>query len=71
MNGHVSDFEIITVDVVAQPSAPGAYPTPVYEHLMNARGGARSFRVAQETKEDPKAQKYLQESLLQIIKGLK
>jgi hypothetical protein len=71
MNGHVSDFEIITVDIVAQPSAPGAYPTPVYEHLMNVRGGARSFRVAQEVKEDPKAQKYLQESLLQIIKGLK
>jgi hypothetical protein len=71
MNGHVSDFEIITVDVVAQPSAPGAYPTPVYEHLMNARGGMRAFKVAQEVKEDPKAQKYLQESLLNIIKGLK
>jgi len=71
MNGHVSDFEIITVDVVAQPSAPGAYPTPVYEHLMNTRGGMRAFKVAQEVKEDPKAQKYLQESLLQIIKGLK
>lgn len=71
MNGHVADFEIITVDVVAQPSAPGAYPTPVYEHLMNARGGNRAFKVAQEVKEDPKAQKYLQESLLQIIKGLK
>jgi hypothetical protein len=71
MNGHVSDFEIITVDIVAQPSAPGAYPTPVYEHLMNARGGHRAFRVAQEVKEDPKAQKYLQESLLNIIKGLK
>ena len=25
-SGEVSDFEIITVDVVAQPSAPGAYP---------------------------------------------
>jgi hypothetical protein len=71
MSGKVSDFEIITVDIVAQPSAPGAYPTPVYEHLMNARGGMRAFKVAQEVKEDPKAQKYLQESLLQIIKGLK
>jgi hypothetical protein len=71
INGHVSDFEIITVDVVAQPSAPGAYPTPVYEHLMNARGGMRAFTVAQEVKEDPKAQKYLRESLMQIIKGLK
>jgi hypothetical protein len=71
MSGKVSDFEIITVDIVAQPSAPGAYPTPVYEHLMNARGGMRAFTVAQEVKEDPKAHKYLQESLMQIIKGLK
>ena len=71
MNGQVSDFEIITVDVVAQPSAPGAYPTPVYEHIMNTRGGMRAFKVATEVKEDPKAQKYIQESLLNIIKGLK
>lgn len=70
-SGEVSDFEIITVDIVAQPSAPGAYPTPVYEHLMNNRGGYGAWRVAQEVKEDPKAQKYLQESLLKIITGLK
>ena len=71
LSGRVSDFEIITVDVVAQPSAPGAYPTPVYEHLMNSRGGNKAFKVATEVREDPKAQKYLKESLLQIIKGLK
>jgi hypothetical protein len=71
MSGKVSDFEIITVDIVAQPSAPGAYPTPVYEHLMNSRGGYNAFQVATEVKEDPKAQKYLKESLLSIIKGLK
>ena len=71
MSGKVSDFEIITVDIVAQPSAPGAYPTPVYEHLMNSRGGYKAFQVAKEVKEDPKAQKYLKVSLLQIIKGLK
>ncbi len=71
LSGRVSDFEIITVDIVAQPSAPGAYPTPVYEHLMNTRGGYRAVQVAKEVKEDPKAQKYLQESLMQIIKGLK
>ena len=70
-SGEVSDFEIITVDIVAQPSAPGAYPTPVYEHLMNMRGGNRALRVAKEVKDDPKAQKYLKEGLLQIIKGLK
>lgn len=69
-SGQVSDFEIITVDVVAQPSAPGAYPTPIYEHLMNTRGGYRSLRIAQEVKGDPRAQKYLKESLLSIISRL-
>jgi hypothetical protein len=69
--GEVAEFEIITVDVVAQPSAPGAYPTPVYEHLLNARGGSRAFRVAQEVQQDPKAQKHLREAMLKIINGLK
>ena len=69
--GNVQGFEIITVDVVAQPSAPGAYPTPVYEHLMNNTGGYQAFKIAQEVKGDPKAQKYLAESLVKIIRGLK
>ena len=66
-DNNVSDFEIITVDVVAQPSAPGAYPTPIYEHLMNTRGGYQAFEMAR----DDKAQKFLKESLVNIIKGLK
>lgn len=69
-SGEVSDFEIITVDVVAQPSAPGAYPTPIYEHLMNARGGMKAYELAQATKHDPKAQKYLKESLINLISKL-
>jgi hypothetical protein len=70
-SGEVADFEIITVDIVAQPSAPGAYPTPVYEHLMNNRGGFAAWRTAQEVKQDPKAQQYIKESLINVIKGLK
>jgi hypothetical protein len=69
-SGEVSDFEIITVDVVAQPSAPGAYPTPIYEHLMNTRGGYQAFKVAKEELGDKKAQKYLKESLMNIINKL-
>jgi hypothetical protein len=69
-SGEVSDFEIITVDVVAQPSAPGAYPTPIYEHIMNARGGYKAYEIAQATKNDPKAQKYLKDSLINIISRL-
>ena len=69
-SGQVSDYEIITVDVVAQPSAPGAYPTPIYEHLLNARGGYQALRIAREVQGDAKAQNYLKESLINIIKGL-
>ena len=66
----VSDFEIITVDAVAQPSAPGAYPTPIYEHLMNTRGGYQAYKLAEATKHDDKAQKYLKNQLINIINGL-
>ena len=69
--GKVQGFEIITVDIVAQPSAPGAYPTPVYEHLINNTGGYKAYQLAQEVQGDPKAQKYLAESLKKIILGLK
>ena len=70
-SGEVSDFEIITVDVVAQPSAPGAYPTPIYEHLLNTKGGQIAKGLAAEVRNDAKAQKYLKEALTNIIKDLK
>lgn len=70
-SNEVSDFEIITVDFVATPSAPGAYPTPIYEHLMNTRGGNSAFKLAQEVKGDPKAQRFIKESLMGIISNLK
>ncbi len=70
-DGKVKGFEIITVDVVAQPSAPGAYPTPVYEHLMNTLGGNKALNIAREVQGDPKAQQYIAEGLVRIIKGLK
>ena len=70
-SGEVSDFEIITVDVVAQPSAPGAYPTPIYEHLLNTKGGVMAKGLAAEVRNDKKAQKYLDEAIKSIIKDLK
>ena len=69
--GEVSDFEIITVAVVAHPSAPGAYPTPIYEHLMNTKGGNMAKGLAAEVRNDAKAQKFLKEALTNIIKDLK
>jgi hypothetical protein len=69
-SGNVNGFEIITVDVVAQPSAPGAYPTPIYEHLMNERGGYKAILTSKEVQGDKQAQKYIAESLLDIISRL-
>lgn len=70
-SGDVSDFEIVTIDIVAQPSAPDAYPTAIYEGLLNMRGGHRVLEVAAEVRENQKAQKYLKESILRLIKDLK
>lgn len=37
-NGVISNFDIVTVDIVAQPSAPEAYPQAVFESLFNKKG---------------------------------
>ena len=70
-NGHVSDFEIVTVDVVAQPSAPDAYPTAIYEGLLNMNGGHKLMEIAADAKESITAQRYLKEGIISLIKDLK
>ena len=70
-SGHVSDFEIITVDVVAQPSAPHAYPKAIYEGLMNMRGGQQVFDMAREASGNQRVQKYMKEAVTRLIKELK
>jgi len=69
--GHVSDFEIVTVDVVAQPSAPNAYPTAIYEGLMNMKYGHRLLEVAREAGADNKVQRYLTSEVKKLIRDLK
>ena len=69
--GNVSDFEIVTVDVVAQPSAPNAYPVAIYEGLLNMRGGHKVLDVAREANGDAKVQKYLKEEMFRLIRDLK
>jgi hypothetical protein len=69
--GHVSEFEIVTVDVVAQPSAPNAYPKAIYEGLMNMRYGHRMLEIAQDAGQDNKIQRYLKGEINKLIKDLK
>ena len=69
--GHVSDFEIVTVDVVAQPSAPNAYPKAIYEGLMNMKHGHRVFEMAKEAGAGDKVQRYLKTEVKRLIQDLK
>ena len=70
-NGHVSDFEIVTVDVVAQPSAPNAYPKAIYEGLQNMKYGHKVLEIARESSKDNKVQRYLKQEVKRLIKDLK
>ena len=69
--GHVSDFEIVTVDVVAQPSAPNAYPKAIYEGLMNMKYGHNVLEMAREAGTDNKVQRYLKSEVVRLIRDLK
>ena len=69
--GHVSDFEIVTVDVVAQPSAPNAYPTAIYEGLLNHKGGQRLLDMFKDPANSSKAQRYVKDEVMSLIRGLK
>ena len=71
LDGRVSDFEIVTVDIVAQPSAPNAYPKAIYEGMMNMRHGHRMLDIAKDAQADRKVQRYLQEEVTRLIKDLK
>jgi hypothetical protein len=71
LDGKVSDFEIITVDIVAQPSAPNAYPKAIYESLMNMKHGHKVLDIAREARGDKKVQRYLGEEVKRLIKDLK
>ena len=70
-DGAVSDFDIVTVDIVAQPSAPNAYPTAVYEGLMNMNGGNRILEMAKDLNQDQRVQKYLKQEVAKFIAELK
>ncbi len=60
--GIVSEFDIITIDIVATPSAPAAYPKPMYESLINSHTG-RELKKLSELQDDKAAQRYFQQAL--------
>lgn len=74
LDGRVSDFEIVTVDIVAQPSAPNAYPKAIYEGIMNMKHGHKLMTIAKDVqgvKGNKKVEKYLKEEVIRLIRDLK
>jgi len=71
MDGRVSDFEIITVDIVAQPSAPNAYPKAIYEGLQNMKYGHKVLEIAKEAQGNKQVQRFLAEEVKRLINELK
>lgn len=71
-DGVVSDFEMVTVDIVAQPSAPNAYPKSIYESLYNMRGGAMMFETARDASGgDQKANIAIAKEIQRFLSDLK
>ena len=70
-DGRVSDFEIVTVDIVAQPSAPNAYPKAIYEGMINMKHGHKLLTIAKDAKGDKKVQRFLKEEVKRLINDLK
>lgn len=69
-SGKVSDFDIITIDIVNNPSAPDAYPSPIFEGYNKAFHDHETVKLVESIRRDPKAQKFLQKEVLRIIKNL-
>lgn len=67
-SGGVTGFQFVTVDIVATPSAPEAFPSTVYESLMFAKNGHNIIGLAEATRHDPAAQKYLKKAITEWLK---
>ena len=68
--GNVEDYNFSTMDIVAQPSAPEAYPESVMESLGIATNGRCVESLAEAVVTDKKAQKYFESEIKKFIRSL-
>lgn len=66
-SGGVTGFQFITVDIVATPSAPNAYPGSVYESLEMAQNGNQIMTLAEQVRHDDAAQKYFKKEIMKWL----
>lgn len=68
--GNVSSFEIVTVDIVAKPSAAQAFPSVIYE-AYNRQNGGEITKLAEAARYDSRAQHFLKSELSSFIDSLR
>ena len=63
-DGQVSDFDIVTIDLVCNPSAPNAFPAAsLAESLDLSQYGREAVRLSELVKDDPSAQRYFDKQI--------
>lgn len=65
--GEVENFNIATIDVVANPSCVSAVPNSVWESLQMYHNGSEINKLAEAVLHDTKAQKYFQHEMKKFI----
>jgi len=68
IEGKVNSFNLVTVDIVAQPSAPDAYPSHVMEALQ---GDKKVMTLAEQVCHDKAAQKHFIKAINEFFESLK
>ncbi len=68
--GYVSDYNMVTIDAVLQPSA-NAYPIPVIEAFQQNVHGREAARLAQIIQQDPRAQLYMKQEVERFITSIR
>lgn len=68
--GRVSNFNLVTVDLVANPSAINAYPETIMEQIEMHKRGQFLMNVAEARQYDMAAEKYFQQEVERFIKAM-
>jgi len=66
----VESFNLITVDIVATPSAPDAFPTSLQESLDIIYNDPKIVPLSEAVLEDPAAQKYFMKEIQNFLKSV-
>jgi len=66
-SGGVTGFQFVTVDIVAQPSAPGAVPQSILESIEQSKNGSHIMDLSEAVKHDIAAQQYLKKEIMKFL----